>query len=294
MADETIARPDAPAISSGTGTQVFLGLLWLGTSMWVAHATINGTDDDISGTLGSAAAALPGVVAATLVTTASIASAASSRFPGAGRRLLVGLATGVLFGAAAAAGIRFGYGSASSITVLAITVGVASVLGGAAAALPNSVLEACLWATTWVFFAGVIFGVLQPQLTRLLGGGPTADLAAQTTADTRFTYAQSVLTGLIAGVYASRSLRGEQYARAWYLVAGALPGLLLVAAEGLTRAGGESLVNLVQGFAPDETVLLALSDVARLRHGLIVLAVGGAVATLAARRTGSSSDSPAS
>jgi hypothetical protein len=289
VAEDTTTQTDKPATGSGTGTQVFLGLLWLGTSMYIAHATINGTANDVPGVLGEAASALPGVIAATLVTSASIASAASSRFPGAGRRLLTGLAVGVLFGMAVAAGIRFAYGTASSITVLAVTVGVASLLGGAAAILPNSVLEAGLWATTWVFFAGVIFGVLQPNVTALLGGGPTATPAAQATADTRFVWAQSALTGLLAGFYAFRNLRGERPALPWYLLAGALPGLLLLTAESLTRLGGSSLVNLVTGSA-DEPALVELTDFARLRHAVVVLLVGGIIGLIAAARSASRSD----
>jgi hypothetical protein len=290
VAEDTTTQTDTPATSSGTGTQVFLGLLWLGTSMYIARATINGTANDLPGVLGEAASALPGVIAATLVTSASIASAASSRFPGAGRRLLTGLAVGVLFGLAVAVGIRFAYGTASSITVLAVTVGVASLLGGAAAMLPNSVLEAGLWATTWVFFAGVIFGVLQPNLTALIGGGPTATPAAQATADTRFIWAQSALTGLLAGFYSFRNLRGERPALPWYLVAGALPGLLLLTAESLTRLGGSSVVNLVTGFSVDEPALAELTDFARLRHALVVLLVGGIIGLIAGARSAGRSD----
>lgn len=278
VAQDTTTTAEAPATGSGTGTQLFMGLIWLGSTMWAAHATITATTDDLSGPLTTAAAALPGVIAATLLTSASIGQAASSRFPGAGRRLLVGVAAGLLFGVAAAAGIRFGYGTAPSIMVLAITVGVASVLGGAAAMLPNPVLEAALWATTFVFFAGVIFGVLEPQLTALLGGGPTATLGAQTAANIRFTYVQSALTGLLAGVFAFRSLRGQRQAGLWYLVAGALPGLLLLSAEWLTRLGGSSLVSLVNGFAPSDPALADLTDAGRLRHAVIVLVVGGIVA----------------
>jgi hypothetical protein len=284
VAEETTTRQDAPATSTGTLTQLYLGLVWLGTSMWVAHVELTGNGGDLSGALGSAAAALPGVIAATLVTSASIGQAASSRFAGAARRLLVGLAMGTLFGLLAAAGIRFAYGSTSTITVLAITVGAASVLGGAAAVLPNPVLEAALWGTTWVFFAGVIFGVLQPNLMSLLGAGPTADQAAQAAASARLTLGQSLVTGLIGGVYAFRSLRAEKQAWPWFAIAGALPGALLVAAEALTRLGGSSLVNFVNGLA-DQSVLVGLSDAARLRHGLIVAAVGGIVALVGAVRT---------
>lgn len=289
MAEQT-ARSEAPATGTGTLTQLYLGLVWLGTSMWTAHASLIGSAADLSGPLGAAAAALPGVVAATLVTGASIAQAASSRFRGAGRRLLAGLALGTLFGIAAAAGIRFGYGTESSITVLAMVVGAASVLGGVAAILPNPVLEAALWATTWVFFAGVIFGVLQPQLTALLGAGAAATAAAQASANAQFTYLQSALTGLIAGVYAYRSVRGEPSARPWYLVAGAFPGLLLLAAEGLTRLGGRSLADLLHDNAAGNAALVQLSDYARLRHGLIVLAVGAVVAGAAGVRNSGRDD----
>jgi multisubunit Na+/H+ antiporter MnhB subunit len=53
---------------------------------------------------------------------------------------------------------------------------------------------------------------------------------------------------------------------------------------GLTRAGGSSLVALVTGFSA-EPALVQFTDDARLRHALIVLAVGGIVALLAALRT---------
>ena len=294
MAQDTTTRSDAPATSSGTVNEVFVGLIWLGVTMWTAHAMITGNADDVSGTLGAAAAALPGVISATLLTGASIGHTASSRFQGAGRRLLAGLAAGTFFGLAAAAGIRFAYGMESSITVLAVIVGAASVLGGAAAILPDPVLGAGLWATTWVFFAGVIFGVLPPQLTLLLGGGGAADPAAQAAASIRSIFVQSALTGLLAGVYAFRSLSGERRAWLWYSLAGALPGLLLLAAVGLTRLGGASVLNLVDGFSPGQPALAEFTDFASLRHALIVLAVGGVVAMIAAVRTlGRSADDPA-
>jgi hypothetical protein len=276
VAEDTRLRTAKPIGGTGTLQEIFVGLVWLATSMYVAHATITG-GGDLSGAFGSAAAALPGVIAATLLTGATIGSAASSRFRPALLRLLVGLGVGLLFGAVAAAAIRFGYGDEPSITVFAITVGAAAVLGGAVAVLPTDVLEAALWATTWVFFAGVIFGVLEPNVVNLLGG-PDADAPAQATATERFSLATSVLTGLIAAYYAFRTLRGERSGKLWFLLAGGLPGLLLVAAELLTRLGGTSLINLVTGFTPDDTALAPLSDAGRLRHAAIVLAVGGVIA----------------
>jgi hypothetical protein len=64
----------------------------------------------------------------------------------------------------------------------------------------------------------------------------------------------------------------------WYVVGGALPGLVLLGAERLTRAGGDAVARLVHGFRTESPALVELSDSARLRHALIVLAVGGLVA----------------
>ena len=279
MAEHTATKSEAPVGGTGAGQEIYLGLLWLGTSMYAARVELTGTD--LSGVLGAAAGALPGVVAAAMVTAAGIAVAVGSRLRGAGTRLLGGLGVGAGFGVVVAAGIRFAYGPATAIVVLAAVAGAASMLGGAVAILPGAVLEATLWATTWVFFAGVIFGVLQPNVVKLLGGGPTADPAAQAAADSRFVLGASLLTGLIAGVYALRTLRSEHHARGWYLVAGALPGLFLLAAEGLNRVGGSARVGRLAGLSEgDEQALAGLRDPAALRHALIVLAVGALVAAV--------------
>jgi hypothetical protein len=197
MAKDTIGA-DNERVGTGTLTQLCLALVWLGTTLYAAHATITGTGENVSGVLGAAVAALPGLVAATLVTGASIGAAAGRRYRCAACRLAAGLILGALFGLAAAAGIRFAYGSEPSITVLAITVGAASAAGGALAVLPGEVLEAGLWGTTWVFFAGVIFGVLQPNLVKLLGSGEAAN--------SRYVLGQSLVTGLAAAFSTLRFL----------------------------------------------------------------------------------------
>jgi hypothetical protein len=250
--------------------------------MWVAHASITGSGASLGGALGEAAAALPGLVAAMLLTSASIASAGSSRFGGLLKRLLAGLGLGTAFGLLAAVAVRLAYGSTAEITVLAVVIGVAGLVGGAAAALPNAVLEAALWGATWVFFAGVIFGVLEPNLLSALGGGPTADEAAQQAAAVKVAYGQSIATGLLAGVHVSRWLRpAADFRTLWFALAGALPGVLLVVAELLTRVGGSSLGDLIGATDP---VVVNLSDAAQLRHALIVLGIGGILAGLLGAR----------
>jgi hypothetical protein len=267
-----VTDTDAEPVATGALTQLYFGLVWLATTTYTAHATITGSGETVSGVLGAAVAALPGVVAATLVTGASIGAVAGPHLRSAGGRLLAGLALGTLFGLAAAVGIRLAYGGGASIIGLAITVGAASVVGGALAVLPGEVLNAGLWGTTWVFFAGVVFGVLQPNLVKLLGSGEAAN--------TRFVLGQSLLTGLAAALCTLRFLRVERNRVLWYLVGGALPGLVLLGAEWLTRAGGSSVAQLVHGFRTESPALVEVSDPARQRHALIVLAVGGLIALL--------------
>jgi uncharacterized membrane protein len=273
VAEKTSTKTESPTGSTGTMTQLLLGLLWLGTTMWTAHATIKGGGADASGVLGAAAAALPGLVAATLVTGASIGHAASGRFSGPFGRLLAGLLMGALFGLAVGAGIRLVYGSDAAVMKLAIVVGLASVVGGALAVLPDKVLDAGLWATTWVFFAGIMFGVLQKPLLDLLGG---------TAATARFVLVQSVVTGLFAALQGYRWLVWGRPNVAWHFVAGALPGVILLAAEYLTRIGGSSLSAIVNGYSADDPALIDATPSTRVRHAIIVLAVGGFVTMMSA------------
>jgi hypothetical protein len=263
-----------PARTAGAGalTQVYLGLVWLLTSSFTAHATYAG-DIGLSGALDEAALALPGVLGAMLFTCASIATAATARL-GAMPRLLLGILIGVVGGATAFAAFSFGYGGPyRELTGLGGMVVLAGAIGGIAAALPGPVVEAVLWATTWVFFAGVIFGVLGPTLADLLGGADSGQAP-----DVRIAYGQSALTGVIAGLATRQFARRENLAWAWAPAGGALPGVVLLVAELLARAGGATW----SGATPSSLTLL--SDAARLRHALIVLAVGALVSGLAGRR----------
>lgn len=278
MADTTMTS--RLALGSGTMQEIYLGLVWLGTSMYTEHMSLKGNGDDLSGALGAAAAALPGVVAATLVTSAGIANAASSNRRTAGGRLVVGLLVGLLFGAVSAVALRYAYGSDETITSLALAVGAAAVAGGLLAILPSPVLDSALWATSWVFFAGVMFGVLTLAVP---GHGPTVEDPAPF--DPKLLLGVSVLTGLWGAMHSHRWLRNEKPAVGWFFVAGAVPGLLLLASEGLTRLGGAALVKLVTNADAAVVAAIETTDAIRLQHGLIVLAVGGVGALIAGARS---------
>jgi hypothetical protein len=107
-------------------------------------------------------------------------------------------------------------------------------------------------------------------VVRLLGSGEAAN--------GRFVLGQSVVTGVAAAFCALRFLRVRRNQALPYLVAGALPGLVLLGAEGLTRATGSGVAPLVHGLRTGSPALVEISDPARLRYALIVLAVGGLIA----------------
>ena len=88
MAEDTIDRTETRRESTGTAQELFLSLLWLGTTMYVAHATLSGAKPP-GGVLGAAREALPDLVVSSLVVGASLGAAAASRFNGPARRLLV-------------------------------------------------------------------------------------------------------------------------------------------------------------------------------------------------------------
>lgn len=281
MTDQSLDTADRTAAKGSISlTPIFLGVLWLATSAWTARASYTGSEVGLDGALGDAVGSLPSTVAATIFTSATIASAICARYPRAVGRLVAGLVAGAGFGLLAAVGTRFGYGDGPSITALALIVGAAGLAGGLAGVLPNTVLEAALWATTWVLFAGVIFAVLEPQLVSMFGGGEAAEPAAQRSAQTWAALVQSAATGLLAGVHASTYLRRKRTSWWSYPVAGAFGGFLLLAAERLIQLGGSALAEVIA----DGPALVTLDDTARQRHAAIVLVVGAIVATIRARR----------
>ena len=264
-----------------------LGLCWLVITMWTAHASILGNASDAAVALGSAAGALPGVIAASLLAGGAAGLAAGDRFSRSGgpvRRLIVGLAAGAVCGLLAAGAILYGYGANSSIAVLAVTVGIAAVVGGAAAALPPPVFAAGIVATLVVFVTGVLFNLAQPWLTNLFDQGDT--LESQATASELFAYTQSAVSGILAGLAGYWYLRRrDERPWPWYLLAGALPGLLMLTTEALTHLGGSSLFGIVKGFSAWDRAMVEFTDFARFRNALVVLFVGGLAAMIAVGRT---------
>ncbi len=280
MADDTLTEVETPKESTGTKTEVYLGLLWLGITVFTAYASINGVKG-APGPLESAIEAMPDVISTSLVTAASIAAAASSRAASALGRLFIGLAAGAAFGVVTAIGVRFAYGPGASVTMLSITVAAACVLGGVFAMLPGPMIDSSLWAMTWVLFAGLILSVLKTNLLLLLGGGPNATEAAQATAESRFLLLQPIVAGLLAAMHSVRWLRPENPPVFWFGITGALSGIYLLATEGLGHLGGKVLSSTTPDGAAAEALL---TNADKLKYAVIVLAVGGVLGLLIGAR----------
>jgi hypothetical protein len=270
-----------------SGTLLTLGVLWLAATMWSAHAEMAGGLADASVVLSSAALALPGTVAASLMAGAAAGLVAAGRFgpAWAGRRLTAGLTAGGVCGALAAGAILLSYGGGWSVGVLAITIGLAGLVGGAAVTVGLSTLAAGVAATLGVFVTGVLLSLFQPQLTALLGAGDT--IASRADAVRMYVYLAAFTSGLVAGLIAYLFVRRRGPDLRWpaYLVAGGFAGVLLLTAEVLTRLGGARLLGLVGQLSAVDRASLIYAGGARVTSALIVGFVGALTAMIAFGRT---------
>jgi hypothetical protein len=280
-------RDAEPEIRESTGTlqELLISLGWLAIAVVTTNATLRG--QELSGVLAEAVAQLPSLVAASLLAGIGLGAAAGSRFSSVGARLAGGLAVAIFFGIAAGVAVRLAYGPDPAIMSLAVTVAVAAIMGGLTAGFPSIVLEATLWATTFAFALSPAFGALQLAVGPMLGGGPQADQAAQAAAESTFAYGQSMVIGLLIGLYSLQRLRRQPPNWFWCLVAGALPGLILLGSEYLSRMAGSTVLGIVNGTAPGEPSTIDLTDPAAVYQALIVLGLGAVIASFAATRRGS-------
>jgi len=277
---------DGRGPSLASGTLLTLGVLWLAATMWSAHAELAGATA-ATVVLSSAALSLPAIVAACLLAGAGSGLSAAERF-GTGtriRRTAVGAAAGAVCGLLAAGAVLLTYGTGWSIGVLAITIGLAGLVGGAASAMPLPVLAAGLAATLAVFTTGVVARLLEPQITSLLGAGDS--IASRFEARDRYLWLAAFVYGLLAGLIAYLFLRRRGPDLRWpaYMAAGAFAGVLALTAEALTRIGGARLLGLVSQLSADDQASLHYAGGARLTTALIVGFAGAITAMIAVGRT---------
>ena len=268
------------------------GVLWMAGMLWSARATITGRDDAAMA-VTSTAYALPGAISASLVAGAAVALAVLAlvcrrgRSPGPAVRFAVTTGSGLLLGLVGAVVIVTINTDGWLYAVVGGTVAAAATIGGALAGIrePRVVAATC-WAAIAVFVVGFVLNVLQGPLLNLFGSGSTS--ASQATAASWFSFTQSLLSGIAAGLVAYRVLRrtsGTDVPWPLYALAGAGPGLLLVLAEGLARTAGARVLSLAGKVSQLELTVQHMLSSARLNSALIVLFVGAITATIALGRT---------
>ncbi|XVV13740.1 hypothetical protein ACQP2X_05120 [Actinoplanes sp. CA-131856] len=296
---ETPAPPKADASAeqpSSTGLLLALAtLIWMGAMLWSARATITGRED-AEMEVTSTAYALPGAISAALVTGAAVGLAvlgliSRRRTLGATARFAVATGTGLLIGLIGALTVVTINTEGWMYAVVGGTIAAAATIGGALAGfrVPR-VITAIGWGSVAVFVVGFVLNLFQSPLLTALGSRDTQ--SSQASAAQWFSYGQSFLSGLAAGLVAYKLLRrarkrsGElDVPWGFYAVAGGGPGLLLVVAELLTRTAGSRVLELAGKVSDLELVVQQMLSGARLNSALVVLFVGALSAMFAVGRT---------
>ncbi|UQU63905.1 hypothetical protein COUCH_33790 [Couchioplanes caeruleus] len=295
-----------PERATGRGLVLALvGVLWAAGMLWSARATITGRAD-AEMEVTSTAYALPGAVSASLVAGAAVALAVlafltrGGRDPGATVRFLIATGTGLVVGLLGAVAIVTINTEGWIYAVVGGTVAAAATIGGALAGFRYPrVMAAVCWGAVAVFLVGVVLTFLQDDLLPVFGAGDSS--ASQADAAGYFGFAQGALGGVAAGLVGYRVLRrarrrsGTDLRWPLYALAGAGPGLLLVAGEILTRTAGSRVLELAGRVSALELTVQQMLSGSRLNNGLIVLFVGAFTAMVAVGRTlgTPAADSPA-
>ncbi|GAA3754117.1 hypothetical protein GCM10022225_43600 [Plantactinospora mayteni] len=295
----TAAPPLVPA--PGALVLALLALGWLAAMLWSAKAEIS-SSGITSMAITSAAYALPGVISASLVCGAAVSLVLGNLMTRLGiwrstPRFLVSLVAGLATGFLSALVVTLSYGEGSAIMVLAGTTAAAATVGGIAGGLRNTLVVAAVVAAGLAVFAvGFALSYFQDPVLNLYGSGDTQ--ASQLTAFRWFSRTSSLASGLAAGLLAFGYLRvagRRAVERAtdtvpslrWpaYLIAGAGPGLLLLAAEVLTRTAGAEVLRLAGALSEADRAAQSLLGGSRINHALLVLFLGSLTAIIAFGRT---------
>jgi hypothetical protein len=290
---EAVAAPAVP--TPAAGTIAVLALAWLLAMLSSARRAVGVAPDANPLTVTRAALELPQVISASLIAGIAVGLVAGNvlaRFaPSAlarpALRLATGAGAGVVTGLLVATPILLGYGRLPSILVLSGAVAAAAALGGLLAGVRHrTVIAAGASGALGVFGVGLLERAFEPNLRQLFGAGDSVESVVVATGWAVLT--ASLLAGLVAGAAGYLYLRRSGPARLrWpaYLAAGAMPGLLVLLAELVTRLGGARLFELVSAASDIDQKVLDYFHEARLNRALIVVFVGALVAIFLLGRT---------
>lgn len=268
-----------------------LSLVWMAGTLFSARITITGGPDPEM-EVTSTAYALPGAVSASLVTGIAVALAvlglvAQRRTLGATARFAIATGSGLAIGLLGALVVVTINTEGWLYAVVGGTIAAASTIGGALGGfrVPR-VLAALCWGSIAVFLVGFVLNIFQNPVLDALGSGSSE--RSQTSAAQWFSFAQSVLSGIAAGIVAHRLLRrarrradGADVSPVFYFVAGGGPGLLLLVGEALTRSAGSRVLDLAGKVSVLELTVQKLLSGARFNSALIVLFAGAISAAVA-------------
>jgi MFS family permease len=286
--DEDAFRPAGSLAVAG------LALVWLVIDLGIAYKTVR------EGVLADTQVALiiPSITAAALVAGAAIGVLAvgrlAHRFGGVERarpRVLSGAIGGTAVAVLAVAGMLIAYHAGAAVAAVAITVAVAAIGGGALAAIrPTATIAAGLAGSLAYTVVSVVEAFFRDSLLRLFGAGANT-VAAYASAENRLSLVVSLVTGIIAGATAFIFLRRSGLALPWpaYLAAGAVPGALLLIADGVAWLGAIQLRRAIGAISEFDRISLAMLQPAKTNSEMIVFFVGTVTAVILVGRTMKSS-----
>lgn len=265
-------------------TLLVLSLVWLAVILGSAHLSIARDATQAAAAVGTAALALPGVILACMLAGTAAGLLGSARFADADagwiRRVLVAIGGGVIIGLAVAAIITGQYGHGPAITVLAAAAIAAAAVGGAVTIVrPIGAIGGGLAAMLGMLAVGAGLALVQHPVKSLLGAGET--IGSQVNAANGLFYISALLSGCAAGLIAFLFLRRRGYRWPWVALAGALPGLILLASELVTRLGGMPLLSAVGQLSIFDKFMVDDSASHRFVNAQIVGFVGAIVAIVA-------------
>jgi hypothetical protein len=258
--------------------------VWLVIILGSAHLSIARDAAQAAAAVGTAALALPGVILACMLAGTAAGLLGSARFASAdagwARRVLAALGGGLVIGLAVAAVITAQYGHGPAITVLAAAALAAGVIGGSVTVVrPIAAVGGGVAAMLGVLAVGAGLALIQHPVKSLLGAGET--VSSQWSAARGLFFLSALLSGCAAGLIAFLFLRGRGYRWPWVALAGALPGLILLAGELVTRLGGLPLLSAVGQLSIFDQFVVDDNASNRLSNAQIVGFVGAVVAIIA-------------
>ncbi|UWP81800.1 hypothetical protein [Dactylosporangium fulvum] len=275
-------RPSGAVLVAG------LALLLLLLTLYSAYGVLADAAGDFMATT-LAALVLPSILVATILTGVATGVVAVGRFANVDRiwsRLLSGALGGLPVGLLAMGGTVAAYHKGPAIPYVAVVVVLTGVLGGAVAAIrPISAAAAGAVGGVAVTAIGLIVAYFQNDLTDFFGNQETVGTMA--IASARLQLTTSIVSGVIGGLVTYVYLRRTGLTLPWpaYLLAGAVPGLLTLAATLLGWVGRLPLVDFVRDRSVFDAQIIAGRLPEQINHGMIVFFAGAFTAMIAVGRT---------